>query len=61
MITFRETSRCYPGVTPDGKQVIIYAPSPMMHAYWFDAEGQYLKREDREMTVWDHDSPLLSG
>jgi hypothetical protein len=44
-------SRYFPGVTPAGDQVIILGEGQRMHAYWFDAAGLYLRREDRAMTV----------
>src|SRR5262245_385215 len=48
---FDEMSRYYPGVTPDGRQVLVVQSSPLVCAHQFDPDGRYLGREFRT-TDW---------
>jgi hypothetical protein len=45
------------GTTPSGEQAIIFPAEPLMHAYWFDRKGKYLRRESRELSGWSRDEP----
>jgi hypothetical protein len=45
------------GTTATGEQAIILPVAGMMHAYWFDGEGDYLRQEAREVSPWSLDRP----
>jgi hypothetical protein len=45
------------GTTASGEQAILLPDGPMMHAFWFNAKGKYLRTESREMSGWSMDKP----
>ena len=45
------------GTTSSGEQAIIFRGAPMMHVYWFDRNGKYLRMESREISGWSMDRP----
>jgi hypothetical protein len=47
------------GTTASGEQGIIINSVPLMHAYWFDREGEYLRQESREVSGLSADKPYL--
>ncbi len=45
-------SKYFVGRDTTGGQVIIFADSPKMHAYFFSLAGEFLKQESRETNSW---------
>jgi hypothetical protein len=50
-------ARFVTGTTSGGEQTILFPGVPVIHAYWFDREGKYLRRESRELHGWTRDDP----
>jgi hypothetical protein len=46
------------GTTQGAEQAIIFPTIPVMHAFWFDREGKYLRTEARALRKWSRDKPL---